>query len=89
MIDVKSCCMERKKTWIENKVEAAWTSGQRHRPRSLSSHSVDSHALTVDIPWAFEADRKEDFSCESCLLSFRMFPLPSGSTAWKRLATGK
>lgn len=46
---VKSCCMERKKTWIESKVEAAWTSGQRHRPRSLSSHRVDSHASTVDI----------------------------------------
>ena len=38
-----------KKTWIESKVEAAWTSGQRHRPRSLSSHRVDSHASTVDI----------------------------------------
>ena len=46
---VKSCCMERKKTWIDCKVEAAWTSGQRHRPRSLSSHRVDSHASTVDI----------------------------------------
>lgn len=57
----------------------------RWRPRGLQVRGID-RGLWAAIEWthmhrrwismAFEAARKEDFSCESCLLSFRMFPWP-------------